>query len=116
MDAVDEEPIQIGSGLKVIRYLVWLLGQIMKSGIHVTKLIWSSSNQVSPSLVKIKASNVPLKKQVLYANSITLTPGTLSLDLEDGEITVHALQKASIEELKQGDMERKITAIWGENK
>tara|TARA_R110001592_G_C13180109_1_gene750781 strand:- start:2286 stop:2762 length:477 start_codon:yes stop_codon:yes gene_type:complete len=116
MDAVDKEPMQIGSGHKVIRYFVWLLGQIMNSSIHVTKLIWGSSNQISPSLVKIKTNNVPPKKQVLYANSITLTPGTLSVDLADGEITVHALQKSSIEELKQGDMERKITAIWGENK
>jgi multicomponent Na+:H+ antiporter subunit E len=116
MDAVDKEPREIGSGYQVIRYLVWLLAEIMKSSIHVTKLIWGPSNQISPSLVKIKASNVPPKKQVLYANSITLTPGTLSVDLKEGEITVHALQKSSIEELKQGDMERKITAIWGENK
>lgn len=116
MDAVDKEPMQIGSGHKVIGYLVWLLGQIISSSIYVTKLIWGSSNQISPSLVKIKTNHVPPKKQVLYANSITLTPGTLSVDLEGGEITVHALQKSSIEELKQGGMERKITAIWGEHK
>lgn len=116
MDAVDKDPMQIGNGLHAIRYIVWLLGQIMNSSIHVTKLIWGPSNQISPALVKIKASNVSPKKHVLYANSITLTPGTLCVDLEDGEITVHALQKPSIEELKQGDMARKITAIWGENK
>lgn len=116
MDAVDKEPRKIGSVHQTIRYLVWLLGQIMNSSIHVTKLIWGPSNQISPSLVKIKANSVPPKKRVLYANSITLTPGTLSVDLKDGEITVHALQKSSIEELQQGDMERKIIAIWGENK
>lgn len=116
MDAVDKEPMEIGSGHKVTSYLVWLLGQIISSSIHVTKLIWGPSSQISPSLVKINANNVSPKKQVLYVNSITLTPGTLSVDLEDGEITVHALQKSSIEELELGDMERKITAIWGENK
>ena len=59
---------------------------------------------------------VPSESRVLYANSITLTPGTLSVDLEDGEITVHALQEASIEELKEAGMEEKITGLWGTNK
>jgi multicomponent Na+:H+ antiporter subunit E len=38
------------------------------------------------------------------------------VDIENGEVTVHALQRSSIEELEQGDMERKITSIWGEHK
>jgi len=50
---------------------------------------------------------------VLYANSITLTPGTLSVDLDENELTVHALQKSSIDELKEGGMEKKISSIWG---
>lgn len=116
MDQVDQEPQKIGSIYKALRYFTWLLGQIISSSTHVTKLIWGSASQVSPSLEKISANKVPAKRRVLYANSITLTPGTLSVDLEDDEITVHALQKASIDELKQGDMERKITGIWGENK
>ncbi|UTW44214.1 Na+/H+ antiporter subunit E [bacterium SCSIO 12696] len=115
MDAVDQEPEDVGNGPQIIRYTVWLLGQIMKSSTHVTKLVWGSSSQVSPCLANVSAQNVPPESQVLYANSITLTPGTLSVDLEDGQITVHALQKASIEELEQGDMERKITSIWGKN-
>ncbi|MGS2724839.1 Na+/H+ antiporter subunit E [Porticoccus sp. GXU_MW_L64] len=116
MDAVDQEPEAVGNGLQIMRYTAWLLGQIMQSSTHVTKLVWGSSSQVSPCLAKISAQDVPPENRVLYANSITLTPGTLSVDLEDGEITVHALQKASIEQLEQGDMERKITDIWGDNK
>ncbi|MDM3871523.1 Na+/H+ antiporter subunit E [Porticoccus sp. W117] len=115
MDAIDEEPEDVGNGPQIVRYIVWLLGQIMQSSTHVTKLVWGSSSQVSPCLAKISAQDVPPENRVLYANSITLTPGTLSVDLEDDEITVHALQKASIEELEQGGMERKITGIWGKN-
>ena len=116
MDEVDHELRPLSSGLKMVRYLAWLLGEIATSSVHVTRLIWGSPDKVSPALAKIDAKNVSPDKRVLYANSITLTPGTLSVDLEDGEITVHALQKSSIEELEQGEMERKITGIWGENK
>jgi len=113
MDEVDKERQKTGTGLQLIRYLPWLFVQIVKSSIQVTKLIWGSSEKISPVLEKINAQDVPIKSRVLYANSITLTPGTLSVDLVDGEVSVHALQKSSIEELKEGLMQRKVTDIWG---
>jgi len=113
MDAVDNEPIPLGFGYQAVKYLFWLIGQIILSSIHVTKLIWSPKDKLSPTLAKIPVKNVVSNTSVLYANSITLTPGTLSVDLDNDEITVHALQKESIEELKQGGMENKIADIWG---
>lgn len=113
MDAVDEEPQQVGSALRLIRYLPWLTGQIIKSSLHVTKLVWGASNKVSPALAKINAKDVPRNSRALYANSITLTPGTLCVDLDDGELTVHALQKSSIDELEKGRMANRIAGIWG---
>ncbi|WP_101760510.1 Na+/H+ antiporter subunit E [Oceanicoccus sp. KOV_DT_Chl] len=115
MDEVDQERQQIGTGLRLIRYLPWLIVQIIRSSVQVTKLIWSSSGSVSPSLAIINVKNIPLSSRTLYANSITLTPGTLSVDLVGDELTVHALQKSSIDELERGKMEKKITAIWKEN-
>ncbi len=116
MDDVDKEPKRISFRKQNIRYLLWLMGQIVSSSVHVTKLIWSSPDKLSPALAKVSVKNVPAKKQVMYANSITLTPGTLSVDLQDGEVTVHALQKSSIEELEQGDMEEKINGNWSKKK
>lgn len=116
MDMVDEQPRQISSGHQMMRYMAWLLREIFKSSLHVAKLVWSSPDKVSPTLAKINAQKVDPKYRVLYANSITLTPGTLSVDLQGDEITVHALEEKSIEELKQGEIEKKITGIWGEHK
>jgi multicomponent Na+:H+ antiporter subunit E len=116
MDDVDQEKQEIGTGLRLMRYFPWLIMKIISSSIQVTKLIWGSPANVSPSIATINAENIPPHKRVLYANSITLTPGTLSVDLVEGEITVHALQKSSIEEIEQGAMERKITQIWSEHK
>ncbi|GAA3916119.1 Na+/H+ antiporter subunit E [Litoribacillus peritrichatus] len=116
MDAVDQEPKHVSSGFQMFRYLAWLAGQVVSSSIHVTKLIWGSPDKLSPSLAKVSIKNVTPKAHVLYANSITLTPGTLSVDLKDGEVTVHALEKASIDQLEQGDMERKIISLWSDKK
>lgn len=112
MDKVDDQPSKLGFGHSMAKYVPWLLGQIVLSSVHVTKLIWGNSKKLSPSLSKVSAKNIPENKRVLYANSITLTPGTLSVDLENDEITVHALQADSIEELKQGGMENKIASTW----
>lgn len=113
MDETDSEPKSVATGFRIVRYFTWLTGQIIASSIHVSKLVWGNPKSLSPSLAKISVDEVPDKVRVLYANSITLTPGTLSVDIEDDEITVHALQAQSINELKEGDMEKKITSIWG---
>jgi len=114
MDKVDSEPRLFSINPKIFRYAIWLIGQIAQSSFHVTKLIWGGSRDVSPSLAKIPVESLPQNKQVLYANSITLTPGTLSVDLDDQDVTVHALQASSIDALKKGDMEGKLKSIWGD--
>ena len=116
MDRIDKARQQPNTGLSLVRYIPWLVGQIVLSSVQVTKLIWGPSGRVSPTLAKIDAENIPPNRRTLYANSITLTPGTLCVDLVDGELTVHALQKSSIDELAEGHMENMITSIWGENK
>lgn len=116
MDDIDQQPCHVGNGHQIFRYILWLMGQIISSSFHVTKLVWGPANKISPALANIPADKVPAESRVLYANSITLTPGTLSVDLKNGEITVHALQASSIKEIEEGEMERKITGIWGENK
>ncbi|GLX81086.1 cation transporter [Thalassotalea eurytherma] len=116
MDDIDKEPFQTGTGRQIIQYLPYLTGQIILSSIQVTKLIWRSPVKLEPATAKIKAKDLPRDKRVLYANSITLTPGTLTVDLVDDELTVHALQGSSVDELAEGNMERKIDSIWGNKK
>ena len=113
MDVIDEQPRTIGSPLAALIYIPWLIYQIFLSSIQVTRLIWTGKTEVSPSIAKLPVSSVPENKKVLYANSITLTPGTLSVDLDEEEVTVHALESSSIDELKQGGMSDKIAKTWG---
>ncbi|GAA6135771.1 Na+/H+ antiporter subunit E [Oceaniserpentilla sp. 4NH20-0058] len=116
MDAVDEDPRGINFNFSFFRYVFWLIGQIVSSSIHVTQLIWRKSGSASPALAKISVDDIPKDHRVLYANSITLTPGTLSVDLDDHHVTVHALQAPSISKLAEGNMEHKVKELTGEHK
>lgn len=116
MDTIDKEQRQFGSLLKIARYTPWLVIQIISSSLRVTKLVWGSPSKISPTLAKINIENVPQAQRTLYANSITLTPGTLSVDLVGDELTVHALEKSSVDELNEGYIASKIIDIWGLDK
>ena len=113
MDSIDHEPKAVSSGFRMFRYTTWLLKEIANSSLEVAKLVWGSPNSLSPSIAKLPIDDIPEKTRVLYANSITLTPGTLSVDLDDQHVTVHALHEQSIADLKEGSMSSRIKKTWG---
>lgn len=115
MDATDDQPQTPSMGLSFWRYSLWLVGQILLSSVEVAKLVWGKK-PLSPTLAKLPVDTVPDKNRVLYANSITLTPGTLSVDIDEHEVTVHALDEQSIDDLKAGGMANKIADVMGEKR
>ena len=92
----------------VLIYWPWLVIEIVKSNIDVVKRILSPSLPISPTLVRVRASQTTDLGQVIYANSITLTPGTVSVDVSNGEILVHSLSREGAESLLEGDMDRRV--------
>lgn len=97
-------------------YLIWLIGQIFVSSLKVVRLVWGDSKNVKPATKKVSIANVKKSRRVLYANSITLTPGTLSVDIDDEHVTVHALDEGSIESLESGEMADMISKATGGKK
>lgn len=96
---------------RALTYWPWLLWEIVKSGWDVTKRILHPGLPISPCLVRVPTSQKTDVGRVIYANSITLTPGTISLELTDGEILVHALTREGAEGLAGGDMDRRASAF-----
>lgn len=93
------------------RYQLWLVGQIAKASIDVASRIVDPRLPISPTVDKVPADLSDLGK-VIYANSITLTPGTVSINVtEDGGIIVHSLTRAGIEQLKEGEMYRRVKSL-----
>lgn len=98
-------------GLRLLRYWAWLGKEVVKSSIDVARIVLHPSLPVSPRVLTVKASCSHPVDQATLANSITLTPGTLALDVHDGKITVHALTEAGAEELARGEMDRRVAAL-----
>ena len=94
-------------------YAPWLAWAIVKANMDVTRRILSPSMPISPTLVEVPATQHNQLGQVIFANSITLTPGTVSVDVEDGIITVHALTREAADELATGEMDRRVTRLEG---
>jgi len=108
MNRTDTESQKLAFNLSFIRYIIWLLGQVVLSSLTVTRLVWGKPKDVRPAIGKLPIDKVPKRSRVLYANSITLTPGTLSIDIDDKHVTIHALNEESLESLKHGDMANKV--------
>jgi len=115
MSVVDEEghPVQLALG--ALTYWPWLVLEIAKSTWGVARLILDPSLPISPTLVKVRASQKTRLGVNIYANSITLTPGTISVEVEDNDILVHAITSGGAEELAEGDMDRRVSVFEGDS-
>jgi multicomponent Na+:H+ antiporter subunit E len=115
MGIIDPEghPIHLLGGF--LAYIPWLAWALVKANVDIARRILTPSLPISPRLIRVKASQKTHLGQVIYANSITLTPGTVSVDVEEGSIEVHALTKAAAEELIGGEMDRRVTRLENES-
>jgi multicomponent Na+:H+ antiporter subunit E len=111
MNYFETEVFALRFGVRLLGYWVWLAKEVLKSNIDVARIVLSPGLPISPQVVTIKASCKHPVDLAILANSITLTPGTLALDVYRGEITVHALTKAGAEALQEGEMDRRVLAL-----
>ena len=112
-DRRDGEPIPFALRIgRLARYLLWLAWEIVKSNVDVSRRILSPGLPIAPAVRWLPASQRSELGRVVYANSITLTPGTLSIDLRDGWVEVHALNEESLDALAQNlDMDDRVSRL-----
>jgi len=91
MGILDGETVPYLSILQTLSYFVWLFVEIVKANVQVVKAVLSPDLEVSPTLVKIPLNTDVDIAETMFANSITLTPGTVSVDMQQDHILVHAL-------------------------
>lgn len=111
MDLTDHEGMPIQFGPRIIIYWLWLLKEIVKANIDVARRVIQRDPDISPTLFVTKASQTSDVGRVVFANSITLTPGTVSVVLEDDSILVHALTQGGADDLLTGEMDRRVSEI-----
>ncbi len=94
----------------------WLFAEIVKSNIAVLKCIWMpKSYPISPIIRQLKMQPETRISRTLYANSITLTPGTVSIEVREDEILVYALLEDAMKDLEGGDMGLRVRKLEGNN-
>ncbi|MCC3306233.1 Na+/H+ antiporter subunit E [Sneathiella sp. HT1-7] len=114
MDVIDHESHPIYLGPRIISYWGWLVVEIFKANIDVAKCVLFPSRYLRPSMFTVTASQKSDLGRVIYANSITLTPGTVTVDLDDDQVMVHALTEGSADGVKNGDMDQRVTKVMKE--
>ena len=90
-------------------YWLWLIKEIIKSGLITTKIIWKG--EYNPVLFKVRSSQKSATGKANYANEITLTPGTVTIEVDKDTFLVHALSKNLSDDLKSGEMDKLITDL-----
>lgn len=113
MAVIDREGFPLHLGPRAAAYLPWLLKEILKSGWSVTRIILDPRLPISPTMVRFRPSQRTAVGLVTHANSITLTPGTLSVEVGADEFVVHGLTREGAEGCVDSEMDRRVTRFEG---
>ena len=108
---IDEEGLPLHLLIRLPIYTVWLFKEIIKANIDTAKII--ILNNPDPQNFRVKSSQKTEAGKVTYANSITLTPGTVTTELDGDVLEVHALSSDMADDVKSGAMDKKVSWLEG---
>jgi multicomponent Na+:H+ antiporter subunit E len=114
MEVIDHEghPVHLAPRA-VAHYWPWLVLEICKSAWAVSRIVLHPRLPISPTLLRVDATQRSDLGRMVFANSITLTPGTISVEVGRGHILVHALTGEAASGLASGEMDRRVTTLEG---
>ena len=96
---------------RLLRYWGWLGIEVIRSSIEVSRIILNPKLPINPHLIEVKTDSPDPIDHVIFGNSITLTPGTLTIDLHEGVVKVHTLTESAARELMEGEMNRRVCGM-----
>lgn len=112
MEIIDEEGVPvIHLTWKIWSYLPWLVLEIVKSNIAAAKIVLSPSMPIHPMMFRVRARQHSDLGRVIFANSITLTPGTVTVAVVGDELHVHALDGRTAGDMDDGEMNRRVAEL-----
>ena len=101
-------------GGRLFSYFLWLICEIVQSNLQVAYIVLHPKLPIEPGLLRFRTRLRSQVGHVIMANSITLTPGTITIDLTEGTYLVHALVPQAAGSLLEAKMQSKLEAIFGE--
>ena len=109
---IDNEGLPLLFFPRLSNYLLWLFKEIFNSNIATAKVI--ITNKIDPEIFTIKVSQLSEVGKATYANSITLTPGTVTTQIDKDTFEVHALNSDFGDDVRKGEMDKKVSWLEGE--
>lgn len=97
----------------LLSYWPWLIKEIAISAWQVSKIIVDPKLPISPTLLKVSGSQKTDTGIATYGNSITLTPGTVTVGVRGSDIAVHALTREGADAVAEGTMDRRVSRFEG---
>ncbi len=111
MEDAGQEYFNLRLTFKLVPFWAWLFGELVKANLQVARIILSPGLPISPTVVRIDALEKETGGQALLANSITLTPGTVTIDDHEAKLFVHCLTREGADEVREGEMNRRIAQL-----
>jgi len=100
--------------VRFLLFVFWLTGQVLMSNLRVARIILSRQMPITPTLVRKPPQVEGDRALAMLGTSTTLTPGTLTVDVDQDEMLVHALDPRSVDEVRCGLMARRIAHVFGQ--
>ena len=110
----EKDGFEVEINLKIVdtlKYLFWLLVEVAKCNVAVVKLLLARKVKISQEFVEISVSTNSDLAQVIFANSITLTPGTVTVEIENNSLLVHVLNLDKNTESELGNMGQRVSSL-----
>lgn len=111
MHLFDTDVFALKLSLRLFRFWAWLAGEVIRSSLEVARLVLSRKLPISPTVVEFSTTCTHPVDRTILGNSITLTPGTLTLNIEGDKFLVHSLTEHGAEEINAGEMDRRVAAL-----
>ena len=113
MEAIDEEGVPLQITLRMLAYLPWLLKEILVANIDVARVILRPKLKISPRVVFFHGTQKTDLGRAIYANSITLTPGTITTGVNGNEFEIHAVRAADLDTDEEQEMDLRCSKVEG---
>lgn len=107
-------PDRIYKFSNIIKYIYWLIGEVVNSSLSIAKTVWQRDLKLEPTFVELESKLDPDSAEiVIYGTSIILTPGTFTISISnDAKLLVHSFNKENAKNLQTGTMEDKVSECF----
>ncbi|MDO8987834.1 MAG: Na+/H+ antiporter subunit E [Coriobacteriia bacterium] len=112
--AGDEPSLSVAQAGRFCVYLLWLIKEIVVAAVGVAEKVLDPRMPIDPVVIVHQSPLRRTVSRVAFANSITLTPGTLTIDLDESRYVVHCLSEKFATGIENGDMESRIHRVFEE--